>query len=203
MQENRENLLRWLRVLFYIHLAGSLLSALALAATAVPFSLGSWYTWARRAVSPGIVVCLYLLPGRYRLAGMTRALSLLCNLIALAVHPVLYALGVRLAGAGYALVYTLLAGASELLAMMAVIPEYTAHAAAAPGDKTKWYIFLACSLAVTLASSVFAAVLQPILPKLDVLFIRFWNLGTRALSLAVRIVYLVLLHRVIRKQEEA
>ena len=63
MNENRATLLRWLKVLFYIHLAGCLLSALNLAATAVPFSLGTWYTWAQRGVNLAVAVALLLLPG--------------------------------------------------------------------------------------------------------------------------------------------
>lgn len=202
MNENRETLLRWLKVLFCIQLAGCLLSALTLLSTAVPFSVGGWYTWARRAVSLGIAVCLYLLPGRYRLAGMVKALSLMCVLISLAVYPVLYACGVQLTGAGYAKIYALLAGASEVLALIAMSLEYITHASTVPGDKSKWYIFLGCSLAVTVLSSVSVALMQPLLPDLTVQFIRLWNLGARTLSLAVSVVYLVLLRRVICAQQE-
>lgn len=202
MNENRETQLRWLRGLFYIHLAGCLLSALALASTVFTFAVGSWYTWAQRAVSLGIAVCLYLLPGRYRLAGMAKALSLMCILISLAVYPVLYALGVQLAGVGYAKIYALLAGASEVLALIALSLEYIAHTSTVPGDKPKWYIFLGCSLAVTALSVVSVKLMQPLLPDLTVQFIRLWNFGARTLSLAVSVVYLVLLRRVICVQRE-
>lgn len=206
MYANRENSIRWLRGLFYIHLAGCLLSALALLSTAIPFAVGSWYTWTQRAMSLGIVVCLYLLPGRYRLAAMAKALGLLCGLISLVFYRVLYGFGVQLDAEGYELAYTLLGRASDILALIAMILEYTAHANTAPDHKQKWYIFLGCSLAVTLISSVVAALLQPVFNEMvnegSYGWIKLWNIGARTLSLAVSIIYLVLLQRVIHTQQE-
>ena len=206
MYDNREKLLRWLKVLFYIQLASTLLLTLTLASTMFGFTVGSWYTWAQRAVSLGVAVSLYLLPSRYRLAGMAKALSLMCILIALAFYPVLYALGVQLTGTGYAKIYALLAGASEVLALIAMSLEYIMHAVNSREDKTKWHILLGCSLAISLLSSVAVALLQPVLNDMaqagELWLIKLWNVSARSLSLGVSVIYLVLLHRMIRKQEE-
>ncbi len=198
MEENKQLPVKWLWGLFWLHVANCLLPLFG----HLPPLVGSWYPWAQRVVSLGIVVCLYLLPGRYRLAGMAKALSLVCNLIALVVYPVLNAFGAQLTGVHYAYIYTALAGASELLALIAIGLEYVTHAATVPTDRKKWYIFLCCSLVITLATSVFVALVQPMLPDLNVQFIRFWNLGARTLSLAASIAYLLLLYGVINAQRK-
>ena len=202
MEEKKYAPIQWLWGLFYFHLAGTLLSALVLAATALSFSLGSWFTWAERAVSLGIAVCLYLLPGNYRYAGMVKALGLLCGLIGLVFHPVLLALGVHLDPAGYSLAYTLLSVVSQVLALIAMSLEYITHAATVPGEKTRWYGLLACSLAVSVATHVVADLLQPLLNTVPMeMFLKFasvWNPTVRVLGLGVSVAYLWLLRRLIR-----
>ena len=63
MNDNREKLVRFLRMLFGVQIIGVLLSALALLATVVPFSVGAWYNWVQHAVRLGVAVCLFLLCG--------------------------------------------------------------------------------------------------------------------------------------------
>ena len=104
MEEKRKFPIIWLWGLFWLHVAACLLPFFG----HLPAFVGSWYPWAQRAVSLGIVVCLYLLPGRYRLAGMAKALGLLCSLISLVFYRVLYPIGVQLDPEGYELAYTLL-----------------------------------------------------------------------------------------------
>lgn len=198
MGENKQLSVKWLWGLLLLRAVDCLLPLFG----QLPPFVGSWYPWAQRAVSLGIIVCLYLLPGRYRLAGMAKAMSLVCNLVALAVYPVLNAFGAQLTGVHYAYIYTALAGVSEVLALIAIGLEYATHAAAAPADRKKWYIFLYCSMAVTLVSSVFVALVQPMLPDLTVSFIRLWNLGARTLSLVVSGIYMVLLYRIIDTQRK-
>lgn len=206
MYENRENLLRWLRTLFYIHLTGCLMSALALASTVFTFAVGGWYTWAQRFVSLGIAVCLYLMPGRYSYAGMAKALALLCTLVSLVLFRLLNAYGIQMQGATYMRVLNWLSHGTTVLALVALFLEYTAHAAAAPRDRTKWYIFLGCSLVVAVLSVVSVKLMQPVFDEMVkegvYRWIKLWNIGARTLSLAGSIVYLILLHRVICAQQE-
>lgn len=201
MEENKQLSLKWLSLLFYVHLAGCLLSVLALLATAIPFAVGSWYTWAQRAVSLAIAVCLMLLSGRYRLSGVLKVLALVCGLL-----PGLLNSWLQMPAQALITVSTVMGRTSTVLALVALFLEYIAHAAASPRDRTKWYIFLSCSLAVTVLSSAAVAVMQPLLNSMvQEAFLRFarvWNVLSRTLSLAVGIIYLVLLHRVIRTQQE-
>lgn len=207
MYNNRENLLRWLRALFYIHLASCLLSALTLTSTVFSFSVGSWYTWAQRAFSLGVAVCLILLPGHYPLAGMAKVLGLLCTLLSLYLYPLLNAWGVRLDAASYGEVIHWLSNGSMVLGMIAMVLEYITHAKVTPGDRYKWYILLICSLAVTVISTLLVDFLQPMLDGMSQenlrLFIKLWNGSARFLDLSVSVVYLVLLHRIIHTTEEA
>lgn len=201
MEEKKQLPVTWLWGLFYVHLVGCLLSVFALLDTVMPFSVGGWYTWAQRAVSLGIVVCLYLLSGRYRLAGMARTLGLLCSLLPLGLHTLL-----QMNVQTYAALSTVLSRASLVLTLIALFLEYTAHAAAVPADKRKWYILLACSLAATLVSSVAIALLQPLVSNMaqeDLLrFSGRWNGLSRSLSLGTSVVYLALLRRGIDTQRK-
>ncbi len=206
MNDNREKLLRWLQVLFYIHLAGVLLSVLALASTAFSFAVGIWSTWAQRAVSLGLAVCLYLLPGRYRYAGMVKALGLLCSLVSLVLFRLLYAYGVQIDAAVYGRVINWLSRGAMVLSIVALCLEYTTHAQVVPADKTKWYILLGCSLAVTMLSYATMYILQPILQTMEMEeylhFSKAWNVVVRSLGLVLSVANLVLLHRLVRHQEE-
>lgn len=206
MRENREALPRWLRVLFYIHVIGTLLSALALAATILPISVGTWYTWAQRAVNLGIAVCLCLLPGKYRYAGTLKALSLLCTLVSLVLFPLLSACGIQMQGTAYVGTMNWLSRCSAALNFLALVLEYMTHAKASVGDKGKWYILLGCSLAVTLVSNTAAYFMQPIWDALETeAFIRIskvWNVVARTLSLLLSTTNLVLLHRLVRATEQ-
>ena len=202
MYENRENRLRWLKVLFYIHLAGTFLSALILAATAVPFAVGTWYTWAQRAVSLGVAVCLYLLSGRYyRNAGVVKAAAVILEWLPLGLHALL-----RLDVQSYTFWLGLLGRASVALSLIALSLEYIGHAAGSPVDKRKWVVLLICSFTVSLLSTMAASLLQPILQTMEMeaslRISKVWNVAVRSLSLAFSAANLVLLHRLIRYQEE-
>lgn len=198
MSRNKEALFRWLGALFYIHVAGALLSVLALAATILPISVGSWYTWAQRAVNLGVAVCLYLLPGKYRYAGMLKALALLCTLISMGLYPLLNAYGIQMQGATYMETIKCLSRCTVALNLLAFIFEFTTHAKNAGRDKVKWYILLGCSLAVTLVSHAAAYFGQPILDSLDMEVTKVWNVAARTLSLLISAAYLVLLNRLVR-----
>lgn len=202
MNENRATLLRWLKVLFYIHLAGCLLSALNLAATAVPFSLGTWYTWAQRGVNLAVAVALLLLPGNYRYAGMIKASAMIFGILPMGLHALL-----RMDVQTYTYWSGILSRLSILMNMFALALEYIAHAAAAPGEKSRWYILLSCSLAVTILSYATMYILQPILQTIEMEeylhFAKAWNVVVRSLGLVLSAANLVLLHRMIRYQEEA
>ena len=202
MRANNEHLLRWLRGLFYVYVVGVLLSVLALAVTIAPFSVGTWYTWAQQAVNLGVAVCLYLLSGRYRYAGILNALSLLCTLASLVLYPLLIACGIQMQSAAYMGTIKWLSRFAIVLSFVALILEYMAHAKIADGDKQKWYILLGCSLAITLVSNTATYFLQPIMDALEIEeLIRIstvWNVVARTLSLFLNIANLVLLHRLIR-----
>ena len=96
---------------------------------------------------------------------------------------------------------------SILMNMFALALEYIAHAAAAPGEKSRWYILLSCSLAVTILSYATMYILQPILQTIEMEeylhFAKAWNVVVRSLGLVLSVANLVLLHRMIRYQEEA
>lgn len=202
MSRNKEALFRWLKVLFFIYVADTLLSVLALAATILPISVGSWYTWAQRAVNLGVAVCLYLLPGKYRYAGMLKALALLCTLISMGLYPLLNAYGIQMQGATYMETIKWLSRCTVALNLLAFIFEFTTHAKNAGRDKVKWYILLGCSLAVTLVSHAAAYFGQPILDALDmedyIRITKVWNVAARTLSLLISAAYLVLLNRLVR-----
>lgn len=206
MNENKETALRYLRPLFFIELAGCLLAALALIATLVPFSVGIWYNWVQRAVALGAAVCLFLLPGRYRYAGMVKVLGLVCSLVSLVLFRLLYAYGLQLDAVVYGGAINWLSGGATVLGFVALFLEYTTHAQIAPGEKAKWYILLGCSLAVSLISSVAVWLLQPLMDQMvqagELWLIKLWNILSHSLSLGVSVIYLVLLHRTIRIHRE-
>lgn len=201
MNENRGNSLRYLHSLFYIQLAGGVLTALIFFATLIPFAVGAWFNVAQTVVNLGVAVCLILLPGRYRLSGIARAVVAALGWWPFVLHKLLPFLDgpVNLPVIN-AWTFTL-GRVSLLLGLAATALEYTAHASAAPKERNKWYVLLACSLTVSLLSTVALSLLQPMLNELSVGFIRIWNIMSRSVSLAAEIIYLVLLQRTIRGAE--
>ena len=198
MEERRDVPLKWLWGLFWLHVASCLLPFFEnLSVWAV-----TWYPWIQRVVSLAIAVCLFLLSGRYRLAGMAKILSLLCSIISLVFFRLLYAYGVQLDAEEYDVAINVLSRTATVLGLIALFLEYTAHAQAVPGDSRKWQILLCCSLTVTVISHVAAALLQPRLLELGEVFIRLWNVSVFLLLLTERIIYLLLLYRVIGAQRE-
>lgn len=201
MEENRDNFRKWLWALFYIHLAGLALTALTFLSMLLPFSVGGWYTWARRAVNLGIVVCLYLLSGRYRLSSMVMALGLLCGLLTGLLNSWL-----RIPVQTLMPISVVLSRASTVLALVALFLEYTAHAKTVPADRNKWHIFLACRLAVTLLSTAGVALLQLVMSQManrgETWLMELWNVLAWSLNLATGVIYLVLLYRAIYVREK-
>ncbi len=202
MNENTEKLLRWLQMLFYIHLVGALLSTLALASTAFSFAVGSWYTWAQRGVNLGVTLALLLLPNSYyRYAGMVKTAAVILELLPLGLHALL-----RMDVQTYTFWLGLLGQASIALSLLALSLEYIGHAAGSTGDKTKWFILLICSFTISLLSNVAASLLQPLLNNMaqagELWLIKLWNISARTLILGVSVIYLVLLRRLVRHQEE-
>lgn len=203
MRENNKHLLRWLRALFYIHVVSTLLSVLALVATILSIYVGAWYTWAQRAVNLGIAVCLYLLPGKYRYAGILKALAMLCTLVSLVLSPMLntYIQSIAYTGA-----IDWLSHCATILNFLALVLEYMTHAQISVGNKGKWYILLGCSLAISLTSNTVAYFWQPILDTYEtetiVRFTNVWNVVARTLGLFLSIANLVLLHRLLRAKEQ-
>lgn len=197
MEENRRFPVKWMWALFCIHLAGLALTALAVLSTLLPFSVGSWYTWARRAVNLGSVVCLYLLSGRYRLAAMAKALGLVCGLLTGLLNSWL-----RIPVQTLMPISVVLSNASTVLALVALLLEYTAHAKTVPADRNKWHIFLACRLAVTLLSTVSLALLQPVMSQMvsngETWLVKLWNILAQSVNLAMGVIYLMLLYRAIQ-----
>lgn len=207
MNDNREKLVRFLRMLFGVQIIGVLLSALALLATVVPFSVGAWYNWVQHAVRLGIAVCLFLLPGRYRYAGMAKALSLLCSLVSLVLFQVLDAYGIQLDGISYGRTLAYLSWGASVLNYAALCLEYTTHARIVPSESNKWYILLGATLGMSLVSTVALHLLQPLVDRMvqdgSLWLMNFWNIVSRSVSLAFSVVYLVLLYQVVRAYEEA
>lgn len=206
MKDNREKLVCLLRVLFGVQIIGILLSALALLANVVPFSIGAWYNWVQHAVRLGVAVCLFLLPGRYRYAGMAKALSLLCSLVSLVLFQVLNAYGIQLNGISYGRALAWLSWGASGLNFAALCLEYTTHANIVPSESNKWYILLGAILGISLVSTVALHLLQPLVDRMvqdgSLWLMNFWNIVSRSVSLAFSVVYLVLLYQVVRAQEE-
>ena len=198
MNEHKNRILPYYHGLFYLRLLGGVLLLLAFFATLIPFAAGAWYNVAQSIVRVGVAVCLFLLSGRWRLAGMARILSLLCDVISLAFFRLLYAYGVQLDMAEYGLAMNVLSRTASVLGMIALFLEYTAHAALVPEDRKKWYIFLICSVTVSTLSFASVSLLQPMLGGLSVETMRVWSIVSHMVSLAVESIYLVLLYRGIR-----
>lgn len=206
MNDNREKLVHFLRMLFGVQIIGVLLSALGFLANVVPFSIGEWYNWVQQAVRLGVAVCLFLLPGRYRYAGMAKALSLLCSLVSLVLFQVLDAYGIQLDGISYGRTLAYLSWGASLLNYVALSFEYTTHARIVPSESNKWYILLCATLGISLVSTVALHLLQPLVDQMvqngSLWMMNLWNIVSRSVSLAFSVVYLVLLYRVVRAQEE-
>lgn len=201
MEERKQFPVKWLWGLFYVHLAGALLSVLALASASFSLAVGGWYTWVQQGVNLAVVVVLLLLPGDYRYAGIVKAAAMIFGVLPIGLHALL-----RMDVQTYTYWSGILSRLSVLMNMFALALEYITHAAAAPGEKSKWYILLGCSLAVTLLSHATMYILQPILQTMEMEeylhFSKAWNVVVRALGLVLSAANLVLLRRLIRYQEE-
>ena len=190
---------RWLRGLFFVQVAGCLLSVLALLSTIFTFAVGRWYTGMQHIVALGVAGCLLQLPGRYRLAGGLKVLTLLCGVL-----PGLLNRWMPIPMQAMMTVSSMLSVTSTVLMLIAMVLEYTAHGRVSSRDRNKWYILMGVSLAVTVFSALAMMIMHPIIndwaQQGAYAFIQMWNIGARAISLVMNVFYLVLLHRVQEKE---
>lgn len=185
---SRENIGKWLRVLFYVHLAAAVLSVVA--------DLSDWdFLWIRRGLTALSILALLRLAGadpRYRKAGIYRAVTLGCTLITSLLFSSL-----------------LLLTAGSLFSLMATYQEYTAHGeligeADAP-LAYKWNSLFVWSIGVGIVSSLASVVIAllasmagysiPVLTNVVIGIIT-------AAELALEAVYLWYLHRTLRMFQE-
>lgn len=194
MEKNK--LVTYLRGLFYIQLAGCLLSALALLSSLLHFSVGEWFSWAQKAVTLGAAICLLFLNGRYQLSGFAKAAAFVCGLLPLFLHNLMH-MDVQ----QYVSVNRILGRIALLFSMTAMVLEYSGHAATIPADKRKWNVLLIGSVTFTVLTTVAVDMLQNVMDKVIQngipWYITLYNLLAQSLSLAVGILYLFLLNRVI------
>ena len=193
---------RWLRGLFFVQVAACLLSVLALLSTIFTWAVGDWYSWADWALMLGAVICLMLLPGQYRLAGMVKALGLLCTLVGLVLYRLLYAYGLQLSSGSYVMAVSWLNRGATVLTLAALILEYLTHGRIDPEGRGKWNLLLCVNLGFSLVSTVaglFVRRLMENLPQEALLMVsKGWNIGVRSLGMGINMIYLVLLYRLIQ-----
>ena len=180
---------KWLRYLFYVHLAGIVVSLFSL----LPVG-GNLAVWCSLAVALAAVICLFgLAPGypRYRKAACFRAAMLVFSLI----HTVFS-------------LRTPLVLVSSLCSIIAVYQEYSGHRALIrdldAGLARKWnqlFIWqIVCSVLISLATTVVSVILALLLnsgesvPATAAIVVQVAAEGT---SLVLEAVYLVYLKRTI------
>ncbi len=90
MPKQRSMTYGWLRVLFYIHLVSAAMTLLFLVGNVFHLSLGGeWVTWADRGLSLSIILCLFMLPGKFLPAAIARVGLLFCSMIPMLVPQLL------------------------------------------------------------------------------------------------------------------
>ena len=198
MNENREKSLRWLGILFYIQFFSLLLYGLNVMYSLLQISIqvGGWYTWLQEGVTLATAICLYLLSGRYRLSGMAKILSLICSVIPLFLHAVM-----QISVGQYLLLNTWLNRGALVLSMVAWFLEYTAHAELVPADARKWQLLLIGCLIISLVSRVAASLLMDTMSQMVQIgtswVLTVWTLCANLVNVVEKILYLLLLHRVV------
>ena len=206
MENTRSNLVKWLQILLYIHIAAILLTALSKLSLILNISLGgNWISWLQRGVNLATMVCLFLLPAIYRKAAMFKAGWLLCNWLSPVVPKLVPLLGMELSMT----ISSVLAWIIFALSFIALFLEYHTHSTiSAQKDAGKWKILFVCSLALSLVATIVAAALQNTF--IDMVQngitwgIMVYNLITSVCILIIEIAYLILLARTIQnvKHEE-
>lgn len=185
--------LKWLTYLFYVHLAGIVVSLFSL----LPVG-GNLAVWFSRAVALAAVICLFrLAPGypRYRKAACFRAAMLVFSLI----HAVFS-------------LRTPLVLVSSVCSILALYQEYCGHgelvwdsdAGLARNWKRLFFWQVLCSLVISLATTVVSVILALLLnsgenvPATAAIVVQAAAKGT---SLVLEAVYLVYLKRTIHRMQ--
>lgn len=200
MEKNRADLVKWLQILFYIQLAGILLTAMSRLAPYLNISLGgNWITWVHRGLNLATVVCLFLLPALYQKAAVCETAWLLGNLLPPVLSKLIPQLGINM----YMTVSSLLSWITLALSLIARFLEYNTHAAvSAQKDAKKWRILFVSSLVLSLAANIAAVLLQDPLSDMAqngiTWGITLYNLAAWLCTLVISIVYLILLARTIQ-----
>ena len=177
--------LKWLRILFYIHLGGIALSVI----TMLPIN-DSFATWISRAITLAAAFCLFrLAPAseRYKKAAVFSAVSLGLTLLSSLLLP------------------SLLKLAASILSILATYQEYSGHSdAVSPADPQlsrkwhslfNWQLFLGVLTAFVSMVAVFALIAL----ELNASLITALVAGALSLmGIALSILYLVYLHRMIK-----
>lgn len=176
---------KWLQILFYVHIASIALSLISLLPVNDSFSV-----WISRVISAAVAVCLFqLAPAseRYKKAAIFSAVSL----------------GLTLAST--LLLTTLLTLAASILSLLATYQEYSGHsdmvAEADPKLSRNWHSLFNWQIIVGVLTSVVSMVTVIALAALELNTTVITALIVGALSLVgvvLGILYLVYLHRMIK-----
>jgi len=148
MNEHREVLQKWLRVLFYTQIA-----YIAITAINALTHLDSITAWVNRAITLIVIWCLFQIQGvnpRYRTAAITKAGAFLCGLLTLPVNT---------SGLGLSSILMLVGSACSWIT---AYQEYHGHGElVADADSKlakKWKDLFVWEIAIALATSVFTLI---------------------------------------------
>lgn len=181
---------RWLRILFWIHIASIALSLIS----ALPINTG-FTTWISRAITAAVMLCLFQLApacGRYRKAAVFTAVSLDLILIATLLFS-----------------SPLLTLAASIFSILAAYQEYSGHsdtvAEADPKLSRNWHSLFNWQLIVGVLTSFVSMVAVIVLAALEMNAAAITALIAGALSLVsmiLQIFYLMYLNRMIKIYSE-
>ena len=204
MDGNRKNTTFILYALFAIQLIGLLLSILN-RVWPLLFSISApvreWITIFQRIVNFGVVICLFLLPNRYRPAAILKGIWCISLVLPRFVDFFVPEANMELRiSINIALNYLMV-----LLSLIAFYLEYFAHSAAVIGPlKKAWYILFAC----VVLGELFAVIVVHHLgntifsPNLNILLsietINLANLISALPSFILQIAYLIILWKTIQ-----
>jgi len=185
--ENYENLpVKWLRYLFYVHIAGIVVSLLGWITTSEALNV-----WLGRAVTLGVVVCMYQLSPlnpRYKKSFIFRGVMLLLTLITYLLYSSAF-----------------LTLAASVLSIIATYQEYHAHSELAAEKDGK----LSRNWSSLFTWEIIVSVLTTVLTMAATLIMVMGEIGTSAVvavitvimklvSLVLGVLYLVYLHRTMK-----
>lgn len=176
---------KWLRILFYVHIASIVLSLISL----LPIHNG-FTTWISRAITAAVVICLFQLApasDRYKKAAVFSAVSLGLNL------------------AATLLLTSLLTLSASILSILATYQEYSGHsdmvARADPKLSRRWHSLFNWQIIVGVLTAVVSMVAVVALAALEMNTTAITAIVVGALSLVsvvLSVLYLVYLNRMIK-----